>query len=422
MDKLISVFSLFILLIICTLDGYCMMNYRLPDKKAYVCFAAISVLCFAVNSYITVRFGVDALKNAILLTIGLPYFILILLITKDSFSKTIFNFWLWINVYGIIASVTDFINDITFKNYGFLTALRFVFFALYFVLYNKLLKKKHKSIMQKLNVNWSIFSFIPMFFTILICLVNYFYGGYGEMSRNYFIMFTIHMLMFLVYILIFYTFKTAYGLMEKQMLAQNMKEQINLQKKQYEMYMQNAEKMRIFRHDARHRDSLLLNCLKCGDTKAAIELLQKETESINNTSSIKYCDNFLINAVLGEYKKKADFKKIAFKARVNIPQRILCGDAEFCVMLSNLLENSIAAAKKYVELDIKNLNSQLSLNVKNDYDGKLVKNDDGMYATTKGGGMGLGLKSVSSILKDNCGFLKIYDDNGVFNVYATLKN
>ena len=95
MNSFTGVFSLFAILFVCTLDGYSMMNYRVPTKRAYVYFAAVTALCLIINSYIAVRWGSETLRMAVLFTIGLPYFLLILLITNDKISQTVFNFWLW---------------------------------------------------------------------------------------------------------------------------------------------------------------------------------------------------------------------------------------------------------------------------------------------------------------------------------------
>ena len=84
MNSFTGVFSLFAILFVCTLDGYSMMNYRVPTKRAYVYFAAVTALCLIINSYIAVRWGSETLRMAILFTIGLPYFLLILLITNDK--------------------------------------------------------------------------------------------------------------------------------------------------------------------------------------------------------------------------------------------------------------------------------------------------------------------------------------------------
>lgn len=417
-----NIVSLFVTLFICTLDGYSMMNYRVPTKRAYGYFAAVTAVCLAFNSYITIHYGSTVLRSVILFTIGLPYFVLILLITKDKISQTVFNFWLWINIYDIIANFSAFINDYTLKDAYFLTALRFVLFGGYFILYNKHLKAKHRMLMDRLKVNWWIFSFIPMSFTGLICLVNYYFLDFHGVTRNYPVLLMICILMLLVYILIYYTFQTAGDAMERERIAGNMKEQILLQKKQYEFYLQKREAERIFRHDARHRDSILISYLESGDVEGAKEFLKKELAEIEKNAKIPFCDNTLINAVLSEYRTKAEQEGLEFSARIQMPKELACDEAEFCVMLSNLLENSLDAAKSYIAISIKHLNHQLSLNVKNDYEGELKKSAENNYLTTKPQGSGLGLKSVEAILKSNSGFLKIEDTDGVFDVFATLKN
>lgn len=417
-----NIVSLFVTLFICTLDGYSMMNYRVLTKRAYGYFAAVTAVCLAFNSYITIHYGSTVLRSVILFTIGLPYFVLILLITKDKISQTVFNFWLWINIYDIIANFSAFINDYTLKDAYFLTALRFVLFGGYFILYNKHLKAKHRMLMDRLKVNWWIFSFIPMSFTGLICLVNYYFLDFHGVTRNYPVLLMICILMLLVYILIFYTFQTAGDAMERERIAGNMKEQILLQKKQYEFYLQKREAERIFRHDARHRDSILISYLENGEVEGAKEFLKKELAEIEKNAKIPFCENTLINAVLSEYRTKAEQEGLEFSARIQMPKELACDEAEFCVMLSNLLENSLDAAKSYIAISIKHLNHQLSLNVKNDYEGELKKSAENNYLTTKPQGSGLGLKSVEAILKSNSGFLKIKDTDGVFDVFATLKN
>lgn len=417
-----NIVSLFVTLFICTLDGYSMMNYRVPTKRAYGYFAAVTAVCLVFNSYITIHYGSTVLRSVILFTIGLPYFVLILLITKDKISQTVFNFWLWINIYDIIANFSAFINDYTLKDAYFLTALRFVLFGGYFILYNKHLKAKHRMLMDRLKVNWWIFSFIPMSFTGLICLVNYYFLDFHGVTRNYPVLLMICILMLLVYILIFYTFQTAGDAMERERIAGNMKEQILLQKKQYEFYLQKREAERIFRHDARHRDSILISYLENGEVEGAKEFLKKELAEIEKNAKLPFCENTLINAVLSEYRTKAEQEGLEFSARIQMPKELACDEAEFCVMLSNLLENSLDAAKSYIAISIKHLNHQLSLNVKNDYEGELKKSAENNYLTTKPQGSGLGLKSVEAILKSNSGFLKIEDTDGVFDVFATLKN
>ena len=421
MDAFRDVFSLVSILFICTLDGYSMMSYRLPAKKAYLCFGAVSIFCILINSYIAVHMGIEVLTGVILFTIGLPYFALILIITRDKISQTVFSFWLWINIYEIIANSTAFINDHTARNYWFLTAIRLVFLTGYFFLYKRCLQAKHRSVMEKLNVNWWIFSFIPLSFTVLITMVNHFFTG-ADSGRKYSFLFVIHALMLLVYVLIFYTFKTVHDSMAASQTAEKLKDQIELQKKQYEFLGQKEETERIFRHDARHRDAMLLGCIERGDISGAKDLLCRELSEIENEKNVPMCENPLVNALLAETLARAGKKGIKFTVDATVPRDLSCDEAEFTVMLSNILENSLDAAKTFIKVSIKNLNSQISVNVKNDYSGEIKKDSSGAYLSTKESGSGLGLKSVAAIVKKNGGFLEADGKDGVFTVYATLKN
>ena len=105
-----------------------------------------------------------------------------------------------------------------------------------------------------------------------------------------------------------------------------------------------------------------------------------------------------------------------------MPEKLVCDEALFCVMLSNLLENSLDAAKSYISVKTTQHNSQLCVNIKNDYETVPKKDENGNYISEKHGGEGLGIKSSGAILKRNGGFLKISDKDGEFNVIATFKN
>ena len=422
MDILKSVIPLTALLLICLANAFSMCSFRVPLKKAVWLFVAVTLFCLPLNSYIIIRYGNAAFLNSMIFTIALPYFVMILFITKDKISQTFFNVWLWLNIYSIVTNISLFVSDITFKNSGFAMVLRFLLFCGYFVLYHKYLRKSHRLIIEKLNVSWWIVSIIPMLFSVLIWLTNLTTKNYHGLSRNYPVMLIIFSLMIAVYLLIGYTFRTVNNSMEKEMIAQNMRNQMTLQTKQYELHKQAVESSRIFRHDQRFRDSILLNLLESGDITGAKDFITKEQAKAKSEKVITFCQNPMVNAVLAEYQTSAQNRGISFSARIQLPENLSCGEIEFCVMLSNLLENCLDAAISFIELETKFLNNHIYLNVKNDYSGELKKDSDGRYISTKPNGSGLGLKSVDALLKAHNGFLAIEDDNGVFNLLASMKN
>lgn len=417
-----AVLPLFATLFVCVGNGYSMCSYRIPKKKAYACFLLVTVACLVINSYIVISYGRFVFRDLMLYTVALPYFVLILLISKDKPSQTFFTFWLWINVYSVIFNLAMFVNEVTVKNYKFEVVLRILLLCGYFVLYHKFLKKSHRLVIEKLNVNWWLFSVIPFFFTVLVVMINRNIKEYQGFSRHYPILFVIFLLMGGVYLLIAYTFRVAYTSREKELIAQNLKDQMQLQKKQYEMHTQAIEKDRIFRHDQRFRNSMLMNLLECGDIEEAKEVLQRELAEVEKKGVVPFCKNAMINAVLVEYGKKAEMNGITYTVRMELPEELLCDEVEFCVMLSNLLENSLDAAITYITVQTKNIGRQIFLNIENDYDGELKKDDDGWYMTTKQGGSGLGLKSADAMFKAHQGSLILDVEDGVFHVYASMRN
>lgn len=177
--------------------------------------------------------------------------------------------------------------------------------------------------------------------------------------------------MIFVYLLIFYTLKTVYDAMEKEHFARSMKEQIALQKKQYEFYLEKMQSERIFRHDARHRDTILLGYFDRGDVSGAKKFLSDEMSRIFHSSDAVFCENVAVNSVLSQYSSKAENRKISFAVRADVPQNLSCDEAEFCVMLSNLLENSLDAKKNGISIEIRCHNRQISIKIENDYDGEI---------------------------------------------------
>lgn len=422
MEVLKSVLPIYITLLLCTANGYFMCNYRVSVKKSIFWYAVVTLFCFVLNSYILIQFGYDTLQKVMLFSVAFPYLILFFFISRDKLSHTFFNFWLWITIYIVITNCSKFINEITFDSYTFETILRIVLLILYFVVYQKYLRKKHWMFMETLDISWWIYSLLPMVFSILIVLNKNFSPAIGDFDYNYLVIFTILALMLLVYALVIYIHKTSVDSQNKELLNQSMKDQMVLQKKQYQYYLQNIEKERIFRHDQRHRNSVLLKVLENGDIETAKEIINKEQAEVETISVPIFCDNPIINAVFAEYYENAEKKRLHFSVKLHLPDKLTCDETELCVILSNLLENSLAAAKSYISVESKYLNGKLLFNIKNDYTGEVKKNSKGYYISTKHSGEALGLKSVEAMLKPYGGMLIVEDDNNIFNVFISLNN
>lgn len=110
MKEYIKLIPLFVTLIAVVFDGYSMMSYRTSVKRSHTYFAFVTFFCLVLNSYMAMKYGLIAVHNMII-TFSVPYLILILALSKDKISQTLFNFWLWTNVFRLISNLSALKKD-----------------------------------------------------------------------------------------------------------------------------------------------------------------------------------------------------------------------------------------------------------------------------------------------------------------------
>lgn len=112
--------------------------------------------------------------------------------------------------------------------------------------------------------------------------------------------------------------------------------------------------------------------------------------------------------------------------RLELPRQLAIPEADFCMMLGNLLENSFHASQKLPpeQRQVKVLARMLSpamlgLLVENRYDG-VLKRQQGTLHSTKHDGMGIGLVSIQTAVSRYGGSMTVETENGLFRVNILL--
>lgn len=157
----------------------------------------------------------------------------------------------------------------------------------------------------------------------------------------------------------------------------------------------------------------------------AIKMLIEVEKELDDIKSTKYCENELLNIILSikiEESKKYDINielKIDYFIELNME------DIDVCNIFTNLLDNSIEAAKKS-----ENKNIKLYICEKNGY--VIIKNENfckcykkneaGKFETTKKDkkSHGYGIKIIEKTLEKYNGDLNIRIDNGIFRMIILL--
>ena len=409
-------------LVLCCICYFPMNNFRFSKKFTNLCLWTFTGIIITLNMFLIIVTGNETLSGLLLFSVGIPYFVLILLLSKGPAAQRIFNFWLWINVYLMLMTLIAICKYFFVKNYTLEILVIIILFSTYYFLYHSFLKEKHHRIMHELKINWWIVSIIPVLFTVTFRNICVLPGALSQNPQNIPKAIMLNLLMLSVYALMFYTFKTATETAEKEQAAQDLEMQLALQKQHYkEMADKNQEGI-IFRHDARHRNMLLLSLAKNQELDKIKELLQKDIASISQLSEKVYTVNSMLNAVLTEHISRAEKKGLTVKSDIKFSKSLVIDETTLCVMLSNLLENAVYAGKSFLEIAIKQNKNQLCISIKNDYSEKTVCDEHGNYISTKQAGSGFGLKSVRFALEKSGGFLRVEDDGTIFNVFASIKN
>ena len=108
--------------------------------------------------------------------------------------------------------------------------------------------------------------------------------------------------------------------------------------------------------------------------------------------------------------------------RLELPRQLAIPEADFCMMLGNLLENAFHASQKLppeqrqVKVMARMLSpAMLGLLVENRYDG-VLKRQQGTLHSTKHDGMGIGLVSIQTAVSRYGGSMTVETENGLFRV------
>ena len=424
MQQLISVLPLLIALILCVANVYAMNSYRLSIRHPFLLFSAVSLLCFGVNAWIILSRGPAFFRSVMIWTIAVPYFLLFLLITRDKLSQTFFNFWLWVNIYVGIATVSNLINDLTLRNDLFVAGMVVSLLFVFFVVYNKYLRTYHRRILETLRVNWWVFSMIPLGFEVLIVMTNQIIPVPDGYARNYPMLAVIFLLMGLIYGLLIYTFHMAHAVTESELTKAIQSQQLDAAKTQIEFLREAQMRTAIYRHDMRHNLAAIDALLSAGNVQKTRDYINQVQSGIEALTLRHFCENNLVNLLCSSFSDKAERAGIRLTVDTVLPEALHISDMELCAIVSNGLENAFRAVgelendRRWIELHSSIRQDKLLIEIRNPYAGQ-VSYEDGMPVSNREG-HGHGCRSIRSIAQQHRGVCLFEAEDGVFVLRVVL--
>lgn len=176
-------------------------------------------------------------------------------------------------------------------------------------------------------------------------------------------------------------------------------------------------RMRDIRHNMRNNYVAILAYAERGECDKIIRFVNDVTEDGNlKISTVTNSGNIVIDSLLGYWHMVAQSEGIDFRVDLLIPIEMLFKGADLSLIIGNLLENAVEAARevegrKYIRISVKFDKSNLLIFVENNYKRSLIKAKDGKLKSTKEDteNHGIGLKSVCRVVEKYQGTVMIDD-------------
>lgn len=402
---------------------FVMATPKYKSKSVYVFVTTIIlVVNISANYYFyrtenyTAVFYVDLVM---LLVIGValkPLFI-------DKVMQWCFSYITMLNIYVAVVFLSYILSDV-FPRPAYGNAfLRLILFSIIIVAFYKWVSKLYRNVLDY----WHIY-ILPAV-SLFACFLGFFFGGDIEemLIHNDIPLMLLILLGLSVYISIIHSLKTItkqYAMREEnhkmqaereylQLAAGNMSQRLALME---EVSAQNSRAA----HDRRHFNNVLQELLEQGKTGEASALLQSQNQVMHKISKV-YCENPAVNAAVCHYAELAEQSDIFTEIELDIPRELAVDSLELSMVVSNLLENAIAACIKqsgskplFIHFICRNM-GRLLLEIENPCTEDTTLDEDG-YPVAMEEGHGIGSKSVIAFAKKYDGEMIYTIENGVFRV------
>lgn len=232
----------------------------------------------------------------------------------------------------------------------------------------------------------------------------------------------------LVNFFIFYLYNMLSDSLIHQYENEILRQEIQGYANQLDVVLQGEEKVKGLRHDMKHHMNELKILAAKGENEAIEEYISKMQEFITNPNEIVSSGNLEIDSVMNYMLRRAKDELRTVNVNVRLPKSVV-HFFDINVILSNLLENSIEAARqteeKRLDVNVELQQGFLRIQIENSYNGKTVFNKEKGYrrllTTKKGKGLhGIGLENVRKMVEKYDGIMEISPEGNRFCVTLIL--
>jgi len=296
-----------------------------------------------------------------------------------------------------------------------------------FVIHIKKIFKSHK-LKLLYNEEWIKFIIFPIFTILVIsAIVSTFKSNINEYQMRVLYIISIGMI-FMNYVLFYIiedTVEKSEIIREKEIFEIQSKNQLELYSKIYDNYEHQRMKIHEFKNH--------IMCLSALADNEGIDDVRKYLHGLSDEN--KYgmnlidVNNIIINSIVNIKYNEAVSYGIAFVFELDDMSDLVINNKDMAILLSNLLNNAIEAAKKcnnkkIIKFKMKLEENQLILSVKNTYFEPVIRMGD-TFITSKNSNNeihGYGIRNIINVVKKYKGNYIVKNDDLFFDFSMIIPN
>lgn len=399
---------------------------RYSKGKYFATLIPFLTLWFALNIGIVVVYGIEVHAKYTLLTATLPSLVYFFIVAKDRGGRFFFTFCL-VDTIMIWVMMTTGLIDYAVGSEGlvnFIIRMPLFAFMLPFTLFWG--RKRFLALINTVGKGWWMFTVMTAIFYITLAVMGAFPTNLRSRPED---MLSVAMIL----ILMPFTYLTIFGLLKQQQVLSDLRErqrmfeaQVSMNEKRVEEFRHVEEKIRIERHDLRHRFQTLYTMLKNGQIEDAVKYIDALEDILHETDIMHYCQNPMLDAILLAYFSRMKELGIQVDARLAIPDALPVSAADLSTVFANALENALAAVEPLPpekrRISCKCINTPcLMLEFSNPYQGKIRFSSDGLPIASRKN-HGTGTRSIMAFAEKYNAICSFKTEDGLFKLQLAIKN
>ena len=404
---------------------FLLFESRFSAKKTVTITALTIGPLSILNLVLFFLLGYEKYSMLMLATLSLPSCLIFWYLAKFRDGRFFFTFCVVDTIVLEILYITNILNHyLTPDSYLVMFILRLVAYPALEWWIIKRVRTMYLSVQRNISMGWVSFAIIGILMYITIILLMNYPAPVTERPDHLPALILVFILMPVVYLNIISTLRQLLTIHEQSQQDDILAMQVSSMTTRMEELSVADQMFRMERHNFRHKMKTIASLLEAGQYQECSTLLEEYNEALGKTTTKRYCQHPVLDAVLSAYIQKAENHGIRVSYGIAFPDQIPVKEAELATAIANALENAINASEKLPPekrfIDLKILEKpRLIIKISNSYEGEVEFDDDGI-PVNKTDDHGFGTRFIAAFCEKNGGFYDFQADGEIFTLFINL--